>query len=265
MQSTRLEPKQSERGHDYKFWKDFPRPASVMTDANVGRYFNEDCLLPPVMASATSNYGYYSYQDTGNTITPLDTYPGGVWAFATDGTDEDEAWLQVGDATGGMYHFSATDAYNKDQWFETVVDVGNITANASSFFFGLAEKASAVANHVADATGALQTTRAVVGFHSLAATPGALRAVYNTGAGTVVSLGTAVTMVAGTFNRLGLRYRKSNGKCEWWAGGVKVWDVAISAANFPDGVNLTPMWGFKSLTATVQNMYLDRWTYGWIA
>lgn len=261
MRTTRHIAKQRERGHDYKFWSDFPE-MSQFPDANIGLFQDEDFIRPPDMASATNNGGWLSYQDTGNTILPLDTYPGGIWALTTDGTDEDEVWLQSGGATGGQFYFSSTTGHSHDQWWETVVDVDRITANAVAYFWGLAEKASAVANHLVDATGALQTARAVVGFHSLVAAPQTMRAVYNTASGTVASLGTAATLVVGTFTRFGIRYRRSNNKVEYWVNGTKMWDVAIDTANFPDGVNLTPMWGFKSTTATATNLYLDRSTYG---
>jgi hypothetical protein len=261
---TRHEASQRERGRDLAFWKDFPDPWEVAANSNIGLYFNEECLLPPVMASNTANYGYHSYQDAGNTIAPADTYPGGVWELATDGTDEDEVHLQVGGVTGGMYYFSSTSGHNHDQWFETVVDMSRVTNGANSFFVGLAEKASAVADHLTDATGALQTTRAVVGFHTLAAAAATVRCVYNTGAGTVVNLGTGDTKVVGTYTRYGIRYRKLTGKCEYWVNGVLMFSVAISTSNFPDAVNLTPMWGHKSNTATATSMYVDRWTYGLI-
>jgi hypothetical protein len=210
----------------------------------------------------TSAYGYHTYQDTGGTIIPKDTYPGGVWEMTTDGTDEDEVWLQAGGVTGGMYNFNSTSATNNDQYWETRIQVDRITANAVAYFFGLAEKASAVADHLVDATGALQTARAVVGFHSLVAAPQTIRAVYNTASGTVASLGTAATLVVDTWYRFGIKYLRRTGKVEYWFNGTKMWDVAIDTSNFPDAVNLTPMWGFKSTTATATNFRIDGWSSG---
>ena len=261
MESTRHRAKQRDRGHDYAFWQDFPK-FSEFPNANLGYFHDDDFLRPPVMASNTANGGWHSYQDTGGVIRPMDTYPGGIWEMTTDGTDEDEIWLQEGGVTGGMFHFSTTEDHNHDQFLEVVFDAANYTANASAFFIGLAEKASAVADHLVDATGALQTARAVVGFHSVASAPQTLQAVFNTASGTVSDEGDAATLVAGTWNRVGIRYRRSTSKCEWWFNGTKMFDELITASNFPDGVNLTFMAGFKSCTATAQSLYLDRRTVG---
>lgn len=259
---TYHEAAQRTRGRDIAFWKDFGDPHEVAFDDNRGLYHQEHFTNGFTMASATANGGYYSYQDTGNTITQKDDYPGGVLLFTSDGTDEDEVWLQAGGVAGGMFNFTATANQNYDQWFETVLAVDRITANAVAYFWGLAEKASAVANHLVDATGALQTARAVIGFHSLVANPESMRAVYNSASGTVVSLGTAATLAVDTYMRFGIRYRRRTGMCEFWVNGLKKYQVAISTANFPDGVNLTPMWGFKSTTATATNLSLDSWRMG---
>lgn len=261
MNSTRNVAAQKNRGHDYKFWSGFPSFGDF-PDMNVGVLFDEECVVPPVMASNTAAYGYHSYQDTGGVIRPLDTYPGGVWEMTSDGTDEDELWLQAGGVTGGMYHFSSTSDYNNDQYWETRIQVDRITANAVGFWFGLCEKASAVADHLVDATGALQTARALVGFHCAASAPQTIQAVYNSASGTVTDLGDAGTLVVDTWYRLGLKYKRSTGNLEYWVQGIKKFEVAISASNFPDGVNLTPMWGFKSTTATATTVRIDGWTYG---
>lgn len=258
---TRIRPQQRERGRDELFWADFPDPWEIAHNSNLGLYYQEEFIVAPTLASATPLSGYTTYQDTGATVKPKATLHGGILELATDGTDEDEVWVQ---ATGPAGHFSTTSGRNHDQWFETVVAVDRITANAVAYNFGLNAAASAVADHLVDATGVLQTARAVVGFHSLPAAPEALRAVYNTASGTVVSLGTAATLVAGTFVRLGLRYRKATSKCEWWVNGTKMFDLAISTSNFPDAVDLSPMWGFKSTTATVSTVDVDSWRYGLI-
>jgi hypothetical protein len=258
---TYHEASQRERGRDLAFWKDFGDPWEARNNSNKGLFFEEEFIVAPTMASATAQGGYLSYQDTGGTIKPKATLHGGIWELATDGTDEDEVWVQ---AVGPAGHFSATAGRNHDQWFESIQAVDRITANAVSYQWGLAAAASAVADHLVDATGALQTARAVVGFHSLPAAPETLRAVYNTASGTVVSLGTAATLVAGTFVRTGIRYRKQTGKCEWWVNGVRMFSLAISTANFPDAIDLSPMWGFKSTTATVSTLDLDSWRYGLI-
>lgn len=266
---TRVEPAQITKGRDLAFWKDFPDAWEVANDYNKGIYIQHLGSDIPVMASNTANGRYHSYQDTGGTITPSATILHAA-DMATDGTDEDEVHLQYGGVTGMAAYFSGTAGSNFDQWYETVVQVDRITTNAVSYFAGLASPGAAVADLITDATGALSTTPSVVGFHSLASAPSVLRAIYNTAAGTVsVALASAATLVAGTPVRLGIRYRRGKGDypagyCEWWVNGVRMAGVAISTSNFPDALALSPLWGFKSTTATVSTLSIYAWRYGLI-
>jgi hypothetical protein len=255
-------------GRDLNFWSGFGDIGQVMGDSNLGQYKEWLGRDFPTFASATGNGGWITYQDTGATVGPRVSFPPTV-GLTTDGTDEDEVWLQLGNGTdGGLAYFSATAGSNFDQWLEFTFKADRITANAVAYYLGLAAQGGAAANFVADATGVVQTTVGHVGFSSVAATPQTLRGVYVTGSG---SLGTPVasahTLVVDTWTRVGIRYRRRTGNVEYWTGSgttpmTRAGSVAISTSGFPDGVNMTPIMGFKSLTATATNLDIYAVRYG---
>lgn len=261
---------QAAYGRDLAFWQDFGDPMRVRNNPNLGIFHEWYGYLFPTFASATAQMGWISYQDTGGVIAPLAaaTQPP-VLRFTTDGTDEDEVWLQLGDGTnGGLVYLSATENLNFDTWVEYVFKADRITTSAVAYYLGLAAQGGAAANFVADSTGVIQTTLGHIGFSSVAAAPSVIRGVYVTGSGSLgTPVATAHTLVADTWTRLGLRYRRATGKLEYWAGSgttpaTLAGSVAISTSGFPDAVNMTPIVGFKSTTATATNLDLHCIRYG---
>lgn len=222
---------------------------STAVGTNVGRY-------------ASSGSGYLSYEDTGGSITQLATEIGGVARITTDGTDNDEVWLQPGMATSVFGKVSDTAGDDKLLIFEARFRVGQVTDTYNTFI-GLSEEGLAAADTVTDA-GAL-ASKDLLGFWVLEGDGDSLKFGYRKAGQAVQTVGTFGTaLAASTWYKVGLVYdpREIPAKrIKFFVNNVEqtsyVTATNIAAATFPDAEELQPLFGIKNGSAAASNVDLD--------
>lgn len=224
----------------------------MIEDPNKGFHFFEDFLNAPVFASATSQNGFITYQDTGVTIKGLATEVGGVLQIAGADADNDEGSIQTGGGNAGMVKFNSSAP--KKIWFETRIRVSSV--DQVSIFAGLAEEGAAAANLMVDDTGVLVTTKDFVGFRTLVASPAAIDAVYQKGSQTLSTSADVDTLVADTWVKLGFYFNGS--ELKFYIDGELVRTVSdISLTTFPDGEELAPLVALKASVASEKKLDID--------
>ena len=203
--------------------------------------------------------GYYSYQDASNTITQIATEVGGVISIATDATDNDESWLQLGGSTGVFGKIAST--AGKLLIFEARFRISTIASR--NMFIGLAEEGFAVADAITDA-GAMVTSKDFIGFRSLEGDANGLDTVYQKASQTTgVVKDDAKTLVASTWYKVGFVFdpNRVSDAIRFYIDGVKQPDVVASSvlddATFPDGEEMTFVAGVKNGTTTATVLDLD--------
>lgn len=225
---------------------------STAVSSNVGRY-----------VSGGAGVLWYSYEDTGDSIAQIATDKHGVVAVATDGTDNDEAWMQMGDAACVSAIISDTAGDDKLLVFEARVKVSSVTDTKMNMFVGLMEEGRAVADTVTDA-GAL-ADKDYIGFTILEGDGDALKFVYKKAgqtAQTVLTYGTAIE--ADTFYKLGFVFdpdAPADQRIKIYVNGSEqstyVTATQIAAATFPDGEELSPIFGMKNAAAEAMTASID--------
>lgn len=225
-------------------------------------------LLTTTVGDYSSVAAYSAYQDGSNTITQLATEVGGVVSIATDTTDNDESWLQMGGATGVFGKIASSSG--KKLVFETRIRVSTIASR--NLFVGLAEEGFAAADAITDA-GAMVTTKDFIGFRSLEGDANGLDTVYQKASQTTqVVKDDAQTLVAATWYKVGFvfdpNYYRTSKAIRFFIDGVELADgVASSAlddATFPDGEEMSVVWGVKNGTTTATVLDID-WVKIWQA
>jgi len=201
----------------------------------------------------------------------------GIMQLAIDGNAaDDEAVLQWGRGIGAPFLFS-----DKDLVFECRFTMDAITAAKWSLFVGLAladsTNGAGITDKVfTDSTEVLATTFSGVGFQHLSANgatwDGGYKAASQTAqdGSTKTKLLSLHTMVAGTYVRLGFRYRAYPKKVEWYVNGVRpggltapaqITATEIAAATFPAStVPMAPVFAVKDKAGNAAlNVKLDWW------
>lgn len=249
-------------------WGNVPFAESLI-DPSIGYGVHENFLgFNGLLTSTTGDYSgtggpYYSYQDSGNTILQIATEVGGVVRITTDTTDNDESWLQFGGVAGVVGKLASSGG--KKLCYETRFRVDTITSR--NVFIGLAEEGFAAADAITDA-GAMVTTKDFIGFRSLEGDANGLDTVYQKASQTTgVVKDDAQTLVASTWYKIGFifdpNYYNTNKAIRFFIDGVELADgVAQSVlddATFPDGEELSPVWGVKNGTTAAINLDIDWW------
>lgn len=215
-------------------------------------YMVEDDFVNSMAFAATDAdlHQYATYGDTGSTITSLADERGGVLRIALDGTDNDEAWIQCGGNTGAAFLISDTAGSDKKLWFEARIKVSAITNNVN-YFVGLAQQARAAADTITDA-GAFGDFDHI-GFHVLEADGDDMSFVHGKTSGThQVILADAHVPVADAYVKVGFKYdpgKPASQRIAIFVNGAEkstyVTATQIATANFPDGEELSPIFGLK--------------------
>jgi len=248
MAGTVMFGKNSETGPSPGLWGLAPR--DVFYDPAVASVIKEDFLDPIVTADRWT----IVEGDAASAFSHLVTEIGGVARLQVATTDNHECYI----GSGGETVWGKYDAGEGDMFWEVRFRTSSITDCA--IYIGMAEESTAAANMLVDDTGAM-VAKDTVGFHSLTATPSILSAVYNTASGTQVVAGTAQTMVADTWYKVGCYFNGSRNY--WYVNGVAVAPTAgvlESAATFPDGEELGFAIGVKTGDALTVNLDVD-WVY----
>lgn len=235
-------------GPSGELWRDCDRPA-IFFDRNRGYGLVERFVNAALFASNTSQLGQHTYQDSSVTIQGTET-AGGKQLFTTPATDNAEGWHQPGANVGGSFRISV--ASPTKLWHEQMIELGQIIE--SGHLVGLAEKGCAIADMLADNTGAL-ADKDFIGFHCpMHASQAVFSFVYRKAGQTMVTVQSAVhTAVAGTAVRLGLRRDLVKKKLFAYVNGVEAGSLYLpSATNFPDGDLLMPIRGIKNGAAAIK-------------
>ena len=222
--------------------------------SNIGRY-------------ADTSGPYLSYEDTSDTIAQLETNRNGEIVFTTAATDNNEDWLVPGGATSVMGVISTTAGSDKLLAFECRFKIGVLAE--TGFFIGLSEEGLAAANTLVDDTGAL-ASKDMIGFHcpmhASIATCSFVHRKATQAAVTVIS--GLKTMVADTYYNMGFVFDPKkptsqritvyldNAEQTTYTTGTQ-----ISAATFPDGEELLPLFGLKTGAAGVKTLTVDSWAF----
>jgi hypothetical protein len=262
----------SGRGPSGAIWGNIPFPESHCDPSTGYGVWDDFVGFNGLLTSTTGDYSsavaYNAYQDGSNTIAQIATEVGGVISITTDTTDNDESWLQMGGAAG-VFGKIASSGGKKLAW-ETRIRMSTITTR--NIFVGLAEEGFAAADAITDA-GAMVTTKDFIGFRSLEGDANAFDTVYQKGSQTTgVVDDDALTAVVTTWYKLGLiydpNYYNRNKVIRFFVDGVEQADGVASSviddATFPDGEELSPVWGVKNGTTAAIVLDID-WVKIWQA
>lgn len=223
--------------------------------------------------SANTHQGYGAYVDSSCTIKGLASDVGGVIQFATDGTDNAEAWLTSGGNSGVLGVISDTAGSDKLMCFEARVRFTQVT-NDYNVFVGLSEEGLAAANTVADdPSTAYIADKDHIGFLVNEGDGDALKFVYNkSGAGatnqTTVKITSVQALTAATWYKIGFVYNPkadSSERIKVYVDNVenatKVTATNIATATFPDGEELAFLAGIKAGTNAARKFDIDWWAF----
>ncbi len=227
---------------------------NIKGDINEGIFYETDFLDFPVMATTNTAAGaYLPIFDSGNSIAKIATATGGVVKLLTDTTDNDECYLEFGAGKGGL---AKIDESIGKFAYETRVKLSSITNGEMDVFIGLSEEGAAAADFIADG-GAMTAVKDFIGYNVLLADGDAFDAVYGTASGSlVVAEADTTAIVADTWIKLGIYYDGVT-TCYWYVNGASVCSAEITAANFPDGEELVPFWGFKNGGGAAMSLSID--------
>ncbi len=179
------------------FFDDFTNFSNVIAESSNAATYGSDSGV------------WTSREDNSCTPAGLATAHTGVCQLLLDGTDNNEIYLQRGDATS--VHAMITDTAGSEYLmaWEARVNVSSIADTTVKWFAGLAEEGSAAANFIGDG-GALtnMADKDYIGFFVAEADGDALTVAYNKAGATdqtVLTYGTAIA--ADTWYKLGMVFR----------------------------------------------------------
>jgi hypothetical protein len=224
---------------------------STAVSSNVGRY-------------GDSQAGQFiSYEDTGDAIAQIATYRQGAITFTTAATDNNESWLMPGGAASVMGLISDTAGDDKLLAFDCRFKIGVLAE--TGFAIGLSEEGLAAANTLVDDTGAL-ASKDFIGFHCpMHASVATCSFVWRlAGQSMVTGISGLKTMVADTYYNMGFVYDPK----EIPSKRIKIYldnaeqttygtSTHISAGTFPDGEELSPLFGLKTGAASAKTLTID--------
>lgn len=258
------------RGLSPAIWQAYGFIGGNLNDPSLIPFFFIDFADFGVMASATSQGGFITYQDTGVTIQPgpaVDNSEGefGMVEVAGNDADNDEGHLEMGAGTSGLVRIDPTVSERAVVAAEFRFKKASVADNALAVALGLGEPGFAAADALVDDTGAL-ADKDFIGFQTLHASGEEIDTIYRISGGSVVQIkDNAGTMVADTWIKLGLVYDPNgatNKKIKMFIDGVELGDSvtdAIIAAGtaFPTDEELTPVMLLKVGAAAESKGQLD--------
>lgn len=266
------------RGLSPAIWQAYGFIGGNFSDPSLKPMFFDDFEKLGVMATATSQGGYITYQDTSVTIqqcAATDNSEGefGVLEVAHDGTAHDEGSIELGSGVSGLVRIDDTVGERAVVAAEARIKVPTVVVGDCCFAFGLAKAGQASADAIVDTTGALDGSGVdFVGFQTLLGSNSEIDTVYaiDSTATTVQVKDNAGTMVLDTWIKLGMVFdpmAETNKKMKFFIDGTELGDYvtdAIIAAGtaFPTDEELTLLFATKILTASATTAYMDWWAVG---
>jgi len=236
----------------------------LMRNPREGHFFYDDFLNTPTFASATSQSGYITYQDTSATVAGVATDDADCFLInSTATTDNNEAGLTFSANVGAPFRLDTS--VKADVAFEARIKLSSVTD--VGFIVGLAEEGLAAANTLTDNTGA-PADKDYIGYRILTADSDGLDAVYNmeSAGGETVAKNEAQVISTGTWYKVGFRYDSQRDKLVWYVDNdliATTSDVsALTSGSFPDGEALAPLIHIKTGSAADKEAALDWWAIG---
>lgn len=225
-----------------------------------GIAFEDDFITGPLVAAgAQALYGnYHGFASTGGSGADAGVQFGAL-TLSSDGDDEGAslaaaiASLQITKAAG-------------DLWFEARVKSSTITDTKHGFFIGLIDAATLSATVPIAADGTLADQN-LVGFHRLEGDGDKLDTYYKADGVTAVAVkADAVTLVADTYVRVGMRFSHETGKLYFYADGAELPDTKTipnaTGTDFPADAILRPIFAVLNATGTTPgSSTIDWWAW----
>lgn len=207
----------------------------------------------------TYSGGWYSFEDSGGSITGLATTTGGVIRVATDNSDNDDMILALGNVTGA--NFKIASSGGKKLCMEARIRLQETASR--NFIFALGEEGLAVTDGLCTDSDAL-TSKDFIGFHSLAGDATAIDTFYRKASQSAVTVQDDVhTITADAWVKLGLLFDPNHPSkaIRFYVDGVEqssyVAHSALDDSTFPDGEELIPYFNIKNGTTTITRVDLD--------
>lgn len=247
-------------------WADFPA-AEITENPTLGFFLVEDFTnQPDVAAGAQALYGNYKgFASTGGSVVNVAAVAGGQKVFSSDGDNEGASMGQA------AFPVMISRSHKLTCW-EARVKFSSIADANTGGFAGLLESASLSATVPIAADGTLSDNN-LVGFHRLEGDGDKLDVVYKANGVTQVTLlADAVTLVADTFVKIGLRFEPTNSigsyYIRFFANNVELIPTngryqipSAAGTDFPNDVTLG--WVLAMLNATASSP--GTMTADWVA
>lgn len=263
-----------------RIWNRLATQAMNPDGSGAGYGSHEDFLgfgIGTVVASNVAYYqgdagGYKAYEDTSQTVLPVETESGGVIKMTLAATDNVEIAMQLGMAAATTSApYKVTSGAVKPLYYEVCF---RPTAAASDFdscalYAGLGSVNIPANSAIVDDTMAFAAGTGFLGFHTVDGTP---RCTYKAASQTAATITLSSTaLVTATWYQFGF-YCEPTGQGPasqrvhlFWQGdeiATYITDTNIAAATFPTGVALSPVMGIKNGDATARSLEFD-WFRVW--
>ena len=228
-------------------------------DPTVGFGIYEDFANFANAASATAvahlSKGWTGYTDAGGTIVDAAIIGGGK-TFASDGDDEGAA------ICASSQPFIIT-RYGGEFWFEACLQVSAIDNTKNGIFVGLMDSQTLSATVPIAAAGTLADAN-IVGFHRLEADGDKLDTVYKADGVTQVTVkADAITLVAATDVKVGMRFTPDDGYLRFYKDGVELADKKLipnsTGLDFPDDISMGPVFALLNATGSTPGSATLKW------
>ena len=240
-----------DRGPSPLIWESCPVLEYLINPAK-GFYFFDDFTHTFNLAAGAGsagqlgNWSYYGDNDaeaeaiiqTDDSKGELKIVDGGA------GADNNAMFICLGPNTGGYIKLDSDT--KKAFWFEARIKAELITDAQNGIFCGFMEEALLGSDTII-ADGGTMADKDYVGFWRLEGDGDKLDVIHNvsTGGHTVLSAD-AVTLVADTYVKVGMKLDAGDATLKFYADGVYLCSVELDAANFPDAEELCFYFGCKA-------------------
>lgn len=231
--------------------------------------------LPSATVASPTGYGLYiDGTSTQGSILPLATEDGGVARILTGATDNHETWLSAmggAGALGGLFASISGSQAPRLTVFEARVRMSSVADDVGAYFVGLGQAGSATADHKVDNTGVL-ADRNFIGFNTVhtnggtAGTNALLNTQYRRSGQAQQSVGSAVTIAANTWYKLGFVYDPlESDRVKFFINNVQqgttLSAAAVAATLFPSNGRMTFVAGVKNGSAAAASLDIDWWAF----
>ena len=247
-------------------WADCP-VLDLMLNAVDGFFAHEDFILGPNAGAntAVSVQGQMTvYTDANTAIMKLLTdEPVGALKMYPGTTDNEDAAIGFGGATGAGYLFSQTNA--KAFWLEARLKKSATTATKLNWFFGMIEEACYVATGVINDSDDM-ATKDLVGFFQVQADTTTVDTIIDTATATITQVkDAAVTIAADVYTKLGMKFDPTTLTLTFYQDGVPLADTVLASdSNFPDGQEMSPIIAVCSADGTPTFLVVDWIRAAWL-